>query len=162
MSSIGHDAPVTTTEPSRRVWRLAGFGRGIGMVLVGVAVVMAVVLWTGTALRPSAVDALRAVAATGALGAYGGFAWCLTLRPKLVLNDGEIVAVNPWGTTRVPIGDVVGVSAGFTGARLQLRDGWSVRIFALAEAYGGGFSQRHRIAEVADAIAERQRLLGLR
>jgi hypothetical protein len=78
---------------------------------------MLLALWIQTLLHPTAADALHALAATGALAAYGGF----------------------------------------TGAYLQLRSGWSVRVFALAEAYGGGRSQRRRVVEVAEALRARQR-----
>ena len=80
----------------------------------------------------------------------------MALRPKVVLTDDELVVVNPWGTTHVPLADVVGLSGGYMGAYVQLGSGWSVRVFALAEAYGGGFSQRSRVAEVAEALRARR------
>src|SRR4051812_18869837 len=99
--------PVTVPEPATQVWRMARFGRGIACVLVGVAAVLLVAVWTETLRHPSAADALHALAATGALGAYGGFAWWVLLYPKVVLTGDELVVVNPWGTTRVPLEDVV-------------------------------------------------------
>jgi hypothetical protein len=51
----------------------------------------------------------------------------------------------------------VAVTRGLLGARLQLRSGWSVTSFALAEAYGGRPDRGRRVAEVAEAVAARQR-----
>jgi hypothetical protein len=149
---------VTTAEPATQVWRLAGFGRGIATVVAAGPALMAAVLWVQAAWRLSAEGALEALTLTGIAVVYGLFVWWMFLRPKLVLTDDEVVVVNPWGTTRVPLADVVGLSGGYMGAYLQLRDGWSVRIFALAEAYGGGLRRGRRVAEAADAVAHRKRL----
>jgi hypothetical protein len=126
-------------------------------VIAAVPAVGAVVAWVSAAVRLSGQGALAAMASTGTAAVYGAFVWWVALRPKLVLTDDEIVAVNPWGTQRVAVADVVAVTRGWLGARLQLRSGWSVTSFALAEAYGGRPDDGRRVAEVAEAVAARQR-----
>jgi hypothetical protein len=113
-------------------------------------------------MRTSLDGALEALTVTGIAAVYGLLIWWVALRARLVLVESEIVVVNPWGTQRVAVADVVAVTRSMYGARLELRSGWSVTAFALAEAYGGGFRRGQRIAEVADAVAARQRALGVR
>jgi hypothetical protein len=114
------------------------------------------------ASRTSLDGALEALTLTGIAAVYGLVIWGVALRPRLVLTGDVIVVVNPWGTQRVPVADVVAVTRSMFGARLELRSGWSVTAFALAEAYSGGFDRGRRIAEVADAVAARQRALDVR
>jgi hypothetical protein len=150
------------TASTTQVWRVAGFGRVLALVIAGVPALMAVVLWVQAAIRPSLDAALEALTLTGIAAVYGLLIWWVALRSRLVLAGDEIVVVNPWGTQRVPVADVAAVTRSMFGARLELRSAWSVTAFALAEAYGGGFRRGRRIAEVADAVAERQRELELR
>jgi hypothetical protein len=147
--------------PETQVWRLALFGRVIGTVIAAVPALIAVVLWIDAAAHPSMERLVVALVPTGIAVVYGLFIWWVALRPGLVLSGDELVVVNPWGTQRVAVTDVVAVTRSLFGARLELRGGWSVTAFALAEAYGGGFRRGQRIAEVADAIAARRRALGL-
>jgi hypothetical protein len=126
-------------------------------VIAAVPAVGAVAAWVSAAVRLSEQGALAAMALTGFAAVYGAFVWWVALRPKLVLTDDEIVAVNPWGTQRVAVADVVAVTRGWLGARLQLRSGWSVTSFALVEAYGGRPDDGRRVAKVAEAVAARQR-----
>jgi hypothetical protein len=144
------------------VWRLAVFGRVIATVVAAVPALMAVVLWVQAAVRMSSDGALEALTLTGISAVYGLFVWWMALRPKVVLTAEEVVVVNPWGTTRVALADVLAVTRSMFGARLELRSGWSVTAFALAEAYGGGLARGRRIAEVADAVTAMQRALGVR
>jgi hypothetical protein len=150
------------SEPDTQVWRLAGFGRVLATIVGAVPALMAVVLWVQAAVRPSIDGALEALPLTGIAAVYGLFAWWVALRPRALLTAGEVVAVNPWGTQRVAVVDVVAVTGGMYGARLELRSGWSVTVFALAEAYGGGFRRGRRIAELSEAVTARQRALGVR
>ena len=144
------------------MWRLAVFGRVIATVVAAVPALMAVVLWVQAAVRMSSDGALEALTLTGISAVYGLFVWWMALRPKVVLTAEEVVVVNPWGTTRVALADVLAVTRSMFGARLELRSGWSVTAFALAEAYGGGLARGRRIAEVADAVTAMQRALGVR
>jgi hypothetical protein len=144
------------------VWRLAGFGRSLAWLIIGPTAVMALVLWGQAAWHASLHGALEALAATGVGFAMGLALWWVALRPKVVIDRDEIVVVNPWGTQRVAMADVVTVTRGLLGARLLLRSGWVVTAFALADAYEGGFARGRRVAEVADAVATRQRAPGRR
>ena len=150
------------TAPTTQVWRLAVFGRVIATVVAAVPALMAVVLWVQAAVRMSSDGALEALTLTGISAVYGLFVWWMALRPKVVLTAEEVVVVNPWGTTRVALADVLAVTRSMFGARLELRSGWSVTAFALAEAYGGGLARGRRIAAVADAVTAMQRALGVR
>ena len=150
------------SEPETQVWRLAAFGRSIAWMIVGPIAVMAVVLWSQAAWHASLDGALEALRATAVGVGAGLFLWWVALRPRVLLTTDEVVAVNPWGTQRVAVVDVVAVTRSMYGARLELRSGWSVTAFALAEAYGGGFRRGQRIAELADAVTARQRAQGVR
>jgi hypothetical protein len=119
--------------------------------------VAALALWGQAVVHPSGGRLVGALVTTGAAAVYGLALWWMALRPRLVLTGDELVVVNPWGTQRVPVADVVAVTRGLSGARLELRSGWSVTVFALSEAYSGGFRRGRRIAEVADALSRRGR-----
>lgn len=149
-------------EPETQVWRLARFGRGLGGVVAAGPAVIAVVLWAQAAAHPSVERLVTALVPTGIAAVYGLAIWWVALRPRLVLTGDELIVVNPWGTQRVAVAEVAAVSRSPYGARLELRSGWSVTVFALAEAYGGGFRRGGRLGEVADAIRERQRALSRR
>jgi hypothetical protein len=144
------------------VWRVAGFGRAIAAVVAGVPALMAVVLWIGAVVELTGEAALAALAVTGVAVVYGLSVWWVALRPKLVLTDDEVVTVNPWGTQRIALDDVVGASPGLFGARLHLRDGWSITTFALSQAYSGFPDRGRRVAQVREAVLVRQRALGVR
>jgi hypothetical protein len=145
-----------------QVWRLAVFGRVLATVIAAVPAAAAIALWAQAALHPSVDRVVGALVTTGIAAVYGLFIWWMALRPRLALTDDQLVVVNPWGTQRVAVADVVAVTGGLLSARLQLRSGWCVTVFALAEAYGGGFRRGRRIAEVADAVTARQGALGVR
>jgi hypothetical protein len=147
--------------PETQVWRLAGFGRSITSVMLAVLTVMTVALWVQAAMHTSLDGVLEALRATAVAAGAGLFLWWVALHPKLVLTTDEVVAVNPWGTQRVAVADVAAVTRSLFGARLELRSGWSVTVFALAESYGGGFRRGQRNAQVVDAIRARQRALGV-
>jgi hypothetical protein len=150
------------TAPTTQVWRLAVFGRVLATVIAAGPAVMAVAVWVMAAERRSAEGALMAVTVTGVAAGFGLFLWWVALRPKVVLTADEVVAVNPWGTQRVPVTDVVAVTRSLFGARLELSSGWAVTAFALAEAYGGLPARGRRVAQLAEAVMARQRALGVR
>jgi hypothetical protein len=145
------------SQPEPQVWRVAMFGRVLATVIAAGPAAGAVDLWVRTALDPSVDRLVPALVVSAFAAVYGLVMWWIALRPRLVLTDGELVVVNPWGTQRVPVADVVAVTRGLSGARLELRSGWSVTVFALSEAYSGGFRRGRRIAEVADALSRRGR-----
>ena len=119
------------------MWRLATFSRTIATVIAVVPALMALVLWVQAALHRSVDGALEALTLTGVAAAYGVAIWWFALRPRVLLTADEVVAVNPWGTQRVAVADVVAVTGGMWGGRLVLRDGWSVTVFVLSGMYGG-------------------------
>ena len=149
------------TAPTTQVWRLAAFGRSIAGLIIATIALMAVVAWVQAARDASWDGAVGAVVVTGTAAAVGLVLWWTALRPRLVIDRDEIVVVNPWGTQRVALADVVTVTRGLLGARLRLRSGWAVTAFVLADAYEGGFARGRRVAEVAGAVATRQRALGV-
>jgi hypothetical protein len=144
------------------VWRLAAFGRSLAYLIITPTALMALGLWVQAAVHTSRHGALEALSATAVAAAMGLVLWWVALRPRLVIDDDEIVVVNPWGTQRVAVVDVVAVTRSLFGGRLELRSGWSVTAFALAEAYSGLPTRGRRLAEVADAVSARQRALGVR
>ena len=149
------------SAPATQVWRLAGFGRSLAWLIIAPTAVMAIALWVRAVLQTSVDGALEALTASGVAAVMGLVLYWIALRPRLVIDDDEIVVVNPWGTQRVAVADVVTVTRGLLGARLRLRTGWVVTAFALADAYEGGYGRGRRVAEVAGAVATRQRALGV-
>ena len=150
------------SEPETQVWRLAVFGRVLATIIAAVPALMAVVLWVQAAIQTSVDGALEALTLTGIAAVYGLLIWWMALRPRLVLAGDELVVVNPWGTQRVAVGDVVAVTDGMWGGRLVLWNGWSVTCFVLSGMYGGRPDHGRRAAQVAEAVQVRQRALDVR
>jgi hypothetical protein len=147
---------AATAAPSR-VWRVGGYGRFLASTIAAVPVLAALVLWIQALVQLSGDLALGALAATGTGAVFALFVWWMALRPKLVLTAEEVIAVNPWGTQRVALADVVAVTPGLHGARLHLRTGFWVSSWALADAAGAWPTRGRRVREVAGAIADAQR-----
>jgi hypothetical protein len=115
-----------------------------------------VALWVQALREFSGVHAMGALAVTGTAAVFALFVWWVALRPKLVVTAEEVVAVNPWGTQRVALADVLAVTPGLYGARLHLRAGFWVSSWALADAAGAWPTRGRRVHEVAEAIAAAQ------
>jgi hypothetical protein len=65
---------------------------------------MALVLWIHAAAHPSVERLVGALVTTGVADAWGVILWWMAVRPRLVLTDGELLVVNPWGSERVAVG----------------------------------------------------------
>lgn len=155
------DVTATTAAPSR-VWRVGGYGRVLVSVIAGVPALAALTMWIQALVHLSGDYAIGGLAAAGVAAVIWLWARWVALRPRLVLTADEVIVVNPWGTQRVPLDEVVTVTPGFGAARLQLRNGFSVAVWALADAAGALPTRGRRAHEVAVAIAEAQQQTGLR
>jgi hypothetical protein len=146
---------AATAAPSR-VWRVGGYGRFLASTIAAVPALMGLSLWIQALVHLSGVFAMGALAVTGTAAVVSLFAWWVALRPKLEVTAEEVIAVNPWGTQRVALADVVAVTPGFQSARLHLRTGFSVSSWALGDAAGAWPTSGRRVREVAEAIAAAQ------
>lgn len=140
------------------VWRVGAYGRFIAGTITAAPGLAALFLWISALVNLSGEIALGALAATAAAAVMALFAWWTALRPKLVVTAEEVVVVNPWGTQRVALADVVAVTPGFSAAQVQLRNGFCLSSWALADAAGALTTGGRRAHEVSQAIADaRQR-----
>ena len=144
------------TATSERVWRVSAPGRGLAMLLAAAPTGGAVAAWVGALVNRSPDAAGGALAVTGVAAVLWVFVWWVALRPRLELTADQVVVVNPWGTQRVPLADVVMVTRGHHAARLGLSDGFWVSSWALSEG-AGAWPQRDRVAEVAAAVEHARR-----
>ncbi|MYX36719.1 hypothetical protein GTY85_25285 [Streptomyces sp. SID8377] len=79
------------------------------------------------------------------------FFWWVILRTRLEVGPGGIVAVNPWGTHRLALNEVVSVRLGAWGAEFYREDGFKITAYALSELAAGTPQDRH-FAEVQAAL----------
>lgn len=151
-------SPVTRAGAAPpRVWQVSKLGRVASSVVAVPPSLAALGGWIQVAARPSGAHALQALLTTVAAGLFSLVAWLVSLRPKLTVTAEEVVAVNPWGTRRIPSADVVGVTPGVNGGRLRLRDGSSVLVWALSDTAAGSSHPGRRARQVMEAISAAQR-----
>jgi hypothetical protein len=131
-------------------------------VIAGLPTLAALVMWIQALVQLSGDHAIDGLAAGGTAAVMWLGAWWVALRPRLALTAYEVTVVNPWGTHHVPLGDVVTMTPGFAAARLHLRRGVSVAVWALADGDGPLPTRGRRAHEAGLAIAEAQQLAGLR
>jgi hypothetical protein len=153
---------VTATSAPLRVWRVGAVARALVLAIPGVLMLGVSVLWVQALVRRSGELALGGAAALAVAALLGLLAWWVVLRPRLVLTADDVVVVNPWGTRRVPLAEVATLSPGFVAAHLQLQTGFSVPVYALADAVNVLPPQGSRVHGAASAIAAAQRQAGLR
>jgi hypothetical protein len=152
---------VTATAAPLREWRVGALVRTLVLALPGVAVLGALVLGITALDRRSGELAWGGLVSLAVAAPLGLLAWWVILRPRLALTADEVVVVNPWGTQRVPLAEVATLSPGFVAAHVQLRNGFAVPVYALADAVNVLPPQGPRVHEAAVAIADAQRQAGL-
>ncbi|MCA0146152.1 PH domain-containing protein [Blastococcus sp. LR1] len=155
------DVTAPTASPSR-VWRVSRSGRIWVAVIAGLPTLAALTMSIQALVHLSSDYAIDGLAAGGTAAVLWLGAWWVALRPRLVLTADEVTVVNPWSTRHVPLADVVTVAPGFAAARVQLRSGSSVAVWALADVAGALSTRGRRAREAASAIAEAQHRAGLR
>ncbi|MFE7467033.1 PH domain-containing protein [Streptomyces sp. NPDC057499] len=84
---------------------------------------------------------------TGLAVGFALFFWWMILRVRLEVGPDGIVAVNPWGTHRLGLGEVASVRLGSWGAEFHHGDGFKTTAYALSEL-AAGTSQDRRFAEL--------------
>ncbi|MGW6690697.1 hypothetical protein [Streptomyces sp. NPDC054961] len=93
-------------------------------------------------------------------GLAAGFCcfWWVILRVRLEIGPERVVAVNPWGTQRLPLEQVTHVTLGNSGAEFHQTDGFKTIAYALSDmaGYAGKVQRAKRFAEV-QAELERAR-----
>lgn len=76
-------------------------------------------------------------------------------RARVILSDGQVRVVNPWGTSTFPTAEVVAVLPGDKGVRFDLASGRSVSAFAVqCTALHRG--QEPRWVDLARAVTGRE------
>jgi hypothetical protein len=143
---------VADPERVLREWRVPAPGRWTALLLGIVPTVAAVVAWVQALVHLSGRLALGALEGTGIAIVLLAFTWWGWRRPRLVLTSDELVAVNPWGTQRVPLEDVVAVTDG-SFARLHLRSGFALSVWAVSDL-AAGWPQRGRGPREVGAAVE--------
>ncbi|MGI5252767.1 hypothetical protein [Actinacidiphila glaucinigra] len=107
----------------------------------------ALVEWVAWASSPDAAAARLAGLWSGLAVGFLLFFWWVILRTRLEVGPGGIVAVNPWGTHRLALNEVVSVRLGAWGAEFYRGDGFKITAYALSEL-AAGTSQVGRFAEL--------------
>jgi hypothetical protein len=139
-----------TPVAALRVWRVPVFQRVIGSVVAALPSLIAVAAWVTVVIRRSADDVVPALVVTATAAVFWTFVWWTALRPRLVLTENQVIVINPWGTQRVPLSDVAGVTAG----RLLLRSGFSVPSLAIAGIAAGRANPARLARDVAAAVEQ--------
>lgn len=122
------------------VWKVSRFGQ------VGSSVVLAVA--TVSAFVVSGPAAGLVVLVLG-----GALAWLFVYWPAVILTGTEVTVRNPWGTQRVPLGDVAGTGGAYAGLSIQRRSGGTVAAWAVQKSNLAKWSGKtSRADEAAAAI----------
>ncbi len=88
------------------VWRVAGGARPAAYVMPAVVAVKAAVCWFSWVLAPTWAAAHLAGVWTGLATGACFFFWWAILRVRLEIGPQRVVAINPWGTHRLPLEQV--------------------------------------------------------
>jgi len=79
--------------------------------------------------------------------------WRFAFWPALTLTGTDVVVRNPWGTRRVPLGDVAGTGGAYAGLSIRRRSGGAVTAWAVQKPNAAKWSGKtSRADEVAAAV----------
>ncbi|MFB6876192.1 hypothetical protein [Streptomyces sp. NPDC056323] len=139
-------------------WRVAGGSRAAVYVMSAVVVFVAARCWFWWVLAPTWAGVRLAGGWTGLVVGACFFFWWVILRVRLEIGPELVVAVNPWGTQRLPVEQVTHVTLGNWGAEFHRTDGFKTTAYALSgmAGYAGNVKGANRFAEV-QAVLERAR-----
>lgn len=136
----GNDRGTRRLPAMSRVWKVSWFGHVGASVVLAIATVCAFLI---------------AGPATGlvVLALGGALAWLFVYRPAVILTGTEVIIRNPWGTRRVPLGDVAGTGGAYAGLSVRRRSGGAVNAWAVQKSNAATWSGRtSRADEAAAAI----------
>lgn len=139
------------------VWRVGGGARPAAYVISAVVVVAAARCWFWWVLAPTWVGFTRAGLWTGLAVGACCFFWWVILRVRLEIGPELVVAVNPWGTQRLPLQQVTHVTLGNWGAEFHHTDGFKTTAYALSDMAAGKVQSEERFAEVRAAFERARR-----
>ncbi|MFB6518499.1 hypothetical protein [Streptomyces sp. NPDC056401] len=136
------------------VWRVVGGARPAAYVMSAVVVVKAVACWFSWMLAPTWAAVHLAGMWTGLATGACCFLWWVILRVRLEIGPQLFVAVNPWGTQRLPLEQVTHVTLGNWGAEFHQTDGFKTTSYALSDmaGYAGKVQGAKRFREVQAAL----------
>lgn len=141
------------------VWRVAGGARPAVCVMSAIVVVKTVVCWFSWVLAPTWAGVRLAGVWTGLAAGACCFFWWVILRVRLEIGPELVVAVNPWGTQRLPLERVTHVTLGSWGAEFHQTDGFKTTAYALSDmaGYAGKVQGAKRFTEVQAAVERARR-----
>lgn len=77
-------------------------------------------------------------------------AWLFVFRPAVVVTETEVVVRNPWGTQRIPLGDISGTGGAYSGLSIRRESGGTVVAWAVQKSNAAKWSGK---ASRADDVA---------
>ncbi|MET0491621.1 MAG: PH domain-containing protein [Actinoplanes sp.] len=123
-----------------QVWKVSPLGRIGCSVLLAAAVVFDLLV--------SGVPSALIVLAVG-----GALVWLSAFWPSVTLTETELIVRNPWGVTRVPLGDIADTGGAYAGLSIKRRSGGRVAIWAVQKSNAAKMAKRTtRADEVAATI----------